>query len=39
VCVCVCVCVIVNDFETSTMRRPGPKLRCCVREEEDQHVT
>ena len=38
VCVCVCVCLIVYDPETSTTRRSGPELRCCVRE-EDQHVT
>jgi hypothetical protein len=34
-----CVCLIVCDFETSTMRWPGPELGCCVKEEEDKHVT
>ena len=28
----VCVCLIVCDLETSTTRRPGPELGCCVTE-------
>ena len=26
------VCVSVCDLETSTVRRPGPKLGCCLKE-------
>ena len=33
-----CVSVIVCDLETSTMRRPGPKLGCCVAEENSSKM-